>query len=582
MKAVFISLLLPGIVCAQFFSKVTTGPLVNTPGDTRSVNWVDVNQDGLMDCFLSNGPSGGQNNFLFINNGGGSFTRITTDTITKDLTPSDGATFGDINNDGNPDACVVNWYNVNNLLYTGNTGGSFSRHTGPIVANDAGYSETASWGDYDNDGLLDLYVTNSAGNRKNFLYHNTGNATFTKIITGSAVNDTYYSRCVNWTDIDNDGDPDLFVTNESLQNENIYRNDGGGTFTALTSGPLLTNGGNTMSGSWGDYDNDGDMDVFLANDQGFNALFRNNGNFNFTKILNDTLVKTPARSFSSAWSDVDNDGDLDVFVTNAFLPGTKQVNFFYTNNGNGTFTRNTTDIITQDSAWYYGCAFADYDNDGFEDLAVATCRFAGVDQPDRLYHNNGNTNKWLTITLQGTISNRMAIGAKVRVKAIINGSPVWQMREITAQSAYCGQNDMRAHFGLGNATQADSIKIEWPSGIVAHYTQVSANQFVQYVETGTSRIAEADGAERGDLWVYPNPTGKQVNIELRGTTFDTNDMVTITDTKGTTLKSVKLNNSTRQLRFENNNPVLRPGQYVISVNHQGKVYTAPLLISISE
>lgn len=582
MKAVFISLLLPGIVCAQFFSKVTTGPLVNTPGDTRSVNWVDVNQDGLVDCFLSNGPSGGQNNFLFINNGGGSFTRITTDTITKDLTPSDGATFGDINNDGNPDACVVNWYNVNNLLYTGNTGGSFSRHTGPIVANDAGYSETASWGDYDNDGLLDLYVTNSAGNRKNFLYHNTGNNTFTKIITGSVVNDSYYSRCVNWTDIDNDGDLDLFVTNESLQNENIYRNDGGGTFTSLTSGPLLTNGGNTMSGSWGDYDNDGDMDVFLANDQGFNALFRNNGNFNFTKILNDTLVKTPARSFSSAWSDVDNDGDMDVFVTNAFLPGTKQVNFFYTNNGNGTFTRNTTDIITQDSAWYYGCAFADYDNDGFEDLAVATCRFAGVDQPDRLYHNNGNTNKWLTITLQGTISNRMAIGAKVRVKAIINGSPVWQMREITAQSAYCGQSDIRAHFGLGNATQADSIKIEWPSGIVAYYTQVSANQFVQYVETGTSRIAETDESGKGDLRVYPNPAGKHINLELKGTTFDTNDMVTITDTKGTTLKSVKLNNSTRQLRFENNNPVLRSGQYVISVNHHGKVYTAPLLISISE
>lgn len=582
MKAVFISLLLPGMACAQFFSKVTTGPLVNTPGDTRSVNWVDVNQDGFVDCFLSNGPSGGQNNFLFINNGGGSFTRITTDTITKDLMPSDGATFGDINNDGNPDACVVNWYNVNNLLYTGIAGGSFSRQTGPIVANDAGYSETASWGDYDNDGLLDLYVTNSAGNRKNFLYHNTGNATFTKIITGSVVNDTYYSRCVNWTDIDNDGDQDLFVTNESQQNENIYRNDGGGTFTALTSGPLLTNGGNTMSGSWGDYDNDGDMDVFLANDQGFNALFRNNGNFNFTKILNDTLVKTPARSFSSAWSDVDNDGDLDVFITNAFLPGTKQVNFFYTNNGNGTFTRNTTDIITQDSAWYYGCAFADYDNDGFEDLAVATCRFAGIDQPDRLYHNSGNTNKWLTITLQGTISNRMAIGAKVRVKAIINGSPVWQMREISAQSAYCGQSDMRAHFGLGNATQADSIKIEWPSGIVAYYTQVSANQFVQYVETGTTRIAETDGAERGNLRVYPNPAGKQVNIELRGTTFDTNDMVTITDANGTTLKSVKLNTSTRQLRFENNNPVLRPGQYVISVNHQGKVYTAPLLISISE
>lgn len=517
MRSFYITLTLAAItnLQAQFFSKITTGPLVNTIGDSRSVNWADVNNDGWVDCFISNGPSGGQNNMLYINNNGTGFTTVTNDSIVSDKKPSDGASFADTDNDGDMDAFVVNWYNVNNLFYLNNGGGTFTKvDTGKIV-NDLGYSETAAWGDYDKDGLVDAYVTNSAGGGKEFLYHNNGSNNFTKITAGPAVNDFFLSRCVNWTDIDGDNDLDLFLTNESNQNENIFRNDGGGTFTKLTGGPLLTNFGNTMSGSWGDFDNDGDLDVFLANDQSFNALFRNNGGFNFTKITTDTVVKTPSRSFSSAWSDVDNDGDLDLFVTNSFGTTSKQLNFFYLNNGSGGFTRNTTDIIANDSAWSYGCAFADYDNDGFEDLAVASCRFGSMDQPDMLYHNNTNSNKWITIKLTGTVSNRAAIGTKIRVKAIIGGNPVWQMREISSQTSYCGQNDIRAHFGLGNATLVDSIKIEWPLGIVEYYTNVNTNQFIQYIEGTTS--TDVKGNENADpaLIVFPNPNNGSFTLQLK-------------------------------------------------------------------
>ncbi|MBX9448311.1 MAG: VCBS repeat-containing protein [Taibaiella sp.] len=114
---------------------------------------------------------------------------------------------------------------------------------------------------------------------------------------------------------------------------------------------------------------------------------------------------------------------LTCFVTNAFLDGTQLTNFLYINNGDGSFTRNGTDISATDSSWSYGCAFGDYDNDGFQDLLVATCRYEGIDQVNLLYHNNGNDNNWITFSLEGTHSNRSAIGATVRIKATIEGKP---------------------------------------------------------------------------------------------------------------------------------------------------------------
>ncbi len=525
-------LAIPLVLFSQTFTRITTGPPVSGTADSRSVNWVDVNNDNLVDLFISNGPSGGQNNFLYINNGGGNFTAVTLDPIVMDNAPSDGATFSDSDNDGDLDAFVVNWYDVDNLYYLNNGNGSFTQNTTINIANDAGFSETASWGDYDKDGLNDLYVTNSSGVKRNFLYHNDGNQAFTKITTGSVVLDQFESRSVNWTDLDNDNDLDLFVTNESGQHENIYRNDGAGVFTKITSGAIVTNGGNTMSSSVGDYDNDGDLDIFLANDQGDNALFRNDGSMTFSKILNDTVGNSNGYSFSSAWSDIDNDGDLDLFVTNAFHGFVKHVNFLYLNNG-GAFTRINNTSPATDSTWAYGCAFGDYDNDGFEDLAVATVRFNNVDQNDLLYHNDGNSNHWITIRLKGTPTNAAAIGTKIRIKAVINGNAVWQMREISAQTSYCGQNDLRAHFGLGNATVIDSIRVEWLSGNVEHFTSVQADLFVDIVEgQGMNSIVEPKTLAQNRLQLFPNPGKGNVTFRIEGRQIRKGDHVTITRSNG--------------------------------------------------
>jgi hypothetical protein len=247
-------------------------------------------------------------------------------------------------------------------------------------------------------------------------------------------------------------------------------------------------------------------------------LFANAGNLNFTKIIGDTVTTTPSNSYSSAWSDVDNDGDLDLFVTNAFAGTTKLNCFFYLNNGNGSFSRNNTDVIATDSSWAYGCAFGDYDNDGFEDLAVATCRFNGIDEPDFLYHNNGNSNHWITIKLNGivgaTTSNISAIGTKIRIKATINGNVVWQMREISAQTSYCGQNDLRAHFGLGNATNIDSLIIQWTNHDDI-FTNIGVDQFIEITELiGISNVANENISAIDDLKIIPNPATDFINIIL--------------------------------------------------------------------
>ncbi|MEO5572174.1 MAG: FG-GAP-like repeat-containing protein [Bacteroidia bacterium] len=522
---------------SQTFTKITTGAIVNTPGDSRSVNWIDVNADGFIDCMITNGPAGGQNNFLYINNGAGGFTMVTNDTIVADHQPSDGATWADTDNDGDPDCYVANWYQTNNLFYTDNGTGTFTQLAGAVVVS-GGFCETASWGDYDSDGLVDLYVTNSAGLNKNLLFHNDGNNSFTKITSGAAVNDINDSRCVNWTDADLDGDLDLFVTNESSEDEIMYRNDGGGAFTKLTAGALLTNAGNTMSSSWADYDNDGDLDVFLSNDGSSNALFRNNGNFIFTKITGDTVSNTNAHSLSSAWSDIDNDGDLDLFVTNSFYTTSLQLNFLYFNNGNGSFTRVNNTAPATDSSWSYGCGFGDYDNDGFEDLAVATVRFNSVDPPDLLYHNDGNSNNWITITLVGTTTNKSAIGTKIRVKALINGVPVWQMREISAQTSYCGQNDLRAHFGLGNATVIDSIKVEWLSGTVENYAVISTDQFITITE-GQGITGIVQHSPGNDFAVFPNPAKGMITVTAAQSLLP-GDKIIFTNAQGDTLDEITI------------------------------------------
>lgn len=502
------------------FTRISDAVFTQTLGDWRSVNWIDYNNDGWLDLFISQGPRGGANNKLYQNNKNGTFTAIANDPIVSDNAPSDGATWGDMDNDGDIDCFVVNWYGISNLFYLNNGNGSFTQTTTGNFVTDGGYSETASWGDYDNDGFLDLYVANSEGNKRNFLYHNEKNGTFSKITSGSPVTDAFLSRSVNWTDYDNDGDLDLFVTNEDNQNDNLYRNDGGGVFTKITNVPIVLDGGSTMSSSWGDMDNDGDLDLFLANDRTGNALFRNDGGGNFTKI--QSIVSETGNSFGSQWGDLDNDGDLDLLVTNAF-GSSPWKNFVYLNDGTGNFEKVTTGAITEDTGWNYGCALGDYDNDGDLDVATAGCQ-SGSDY-NRLYRNETQGKKWFALKLVGVATNKSAIGCKVRIKATIRGRSVWQMREISAQSGYCGQNQLEAHFGLDDAAVVDSVAIDWLSGRKDRYASFIANRFYQITEGDAIATGLKETTDPSVVRAFSaslNPATDVVNID-----FEINDSVNV-------------------------------------------------------
>lgn len=475
--AVIVVLLTSGSISAVTFTKVTTGPVVTSAGDSRSANFIDYDNDGDIDLFITNGPSGGQVSFLFQNDGLGAFTRILGDTLVTTVSPSDGATWADFDNDGDKDVFIATWYNQRNPFFTNNGSGTFTRVGTGHIATATSYSEAGSWGDFDGDGDVDLYVCNSAGSLNNFLYRNDA-GTLNQVTGVPPTNDAHTSRVGIWGDYDNDGDADLFVANEGgAEPDDLYRNDNG-TFVKIITGPPVTDLNVSFGASWADYDNDLDLDLLVCNHSNQNEkLYRNDGGGAFTSVAGISLVTSAGYSICSAWEDIDNDGDLDVYIANGFGAGLDQ-NFLFENNNDGTFTKITTGALVTDIGCSYGCAFGDIDSDGDMDLAVARCEH----QNDALYVNNGNSNHWITLKLTGLASNWSAIGARVKIKATIGGTPRWQMREVTSQSGYAGQSQIDPHFGLGDAVVADSIVINWPSGIVTVLENVPADQFLSIVE----------------------------------------------------------------------------------------------------
>jgi enediyne biosynthesis protein E4 len=232
----------------------------------------------------------------------------------------------------------------------------------------------------------------------------------------------------------------------------------------------------------GDYDNDGYLDLFVVNDlcncTEPNFLFHNNGDGTLSRMTNAEAGSSTTDLGGGgvcAWGDFDNDGYLDLFV-----PHTPQ-SWFYHNNGDGTFTRILSGSLVNDGGINpVSCAWGDYDNDGFLDLIVTRGAERAL-ETNLLYHNNGNSNAWIKVRLVGTASNRSAVGAKVRLNATIRGKNMWQLREINTGSGF-GASPLEAHFGLGDATNIDQLRIEWPSGIVQTLTNVAPRQTLTVVE----------------------------------------------------------------------------------------------------
>jgi hypothetical protein len=477
------------------FTKLENDPSA-AAGRSGAVSWIDQNGDGFLDIFISSGSPGPR--LLYTNNHAGGFNRVTTGDLVTDS--GGGMTvWGDYDNDGREDLFVVSLMaGGRNFLYHNAGEGLFDRITTNQAVLPAGLFTTASWADYDRDGLLDLFFTD--WDRPNKLYHNLGGGLF-QAVTNSIVSSdpSRNSHGSSWCDYDNDGYPDLLVCNRSGPTC-FYHNDGGGRFTKITSNITTLTAGSSSVG-WADFDNDGDMDLFLTGSGNGRRriLFRNDGGGSFVPATNlGSLTSDVGEDSAIAWGDYDNDGNIDLFIASGALssPSNGFRDFLYHNNGDGTFTRILTGSLVNDNGEASGAAWADFNRDGFLDLYVANAQKLAPGK-NALYLNNGNSNSWITIRCEGRVSNASAIGAKVRLLAAIRGQEVWQMREISGSTCSGSQTSREVHFGLGDATNVLVVRVEWPSGIVQELTSVPARQHLTLKEPPlvSARVKGVGGLE---------------------------------------------------------------------------------------
>ena len=437
----------------EHFSVFESQPITNPTRSTLGVAWCDFDRDGDPDLFVANDNLQTDNLYGNLTDG---FDGISISPLTTETESSAGGTWGDYNNDGYPDLYVSHLGSPGTLAMN-NGDGTFLAV--PLMADNLN-SFSSAGADYDLDGDMDLYVTISEANNR--LYQNEGNGTFSRIITGPLVNYGGSSRNAAWCDYDLDGDPDLFVANTSDDSNFLFQNNGDGTFTRIIQGDIVNDHGESWSASWGDYNNDEYPDLFVANNGQTNFLYQNNGDGTFTRIYTGSITTDLDHSRGSAWGDFDNDGDLDLYVSNR-----NDVSKVYINQGDGTFDR-----YLSKSYNFRGVALADMDLDG--DLDLFVCQDGGS---NLLFENTiSEENHWLEVECRGTETNRSAIGARVSVQAMVNDQLMWQTREISSQTGFGGQNEMIAHFGLKDADTIDSLVIHWPGGIIWDTTNVAVNQ----------------------------------------------------------------------------------------------------------
>ena len=479
---------------------ITEGPVVTTVDFGSGASWGDYNNDGFIDLFVSS-LSIATNNSLFHNNGDGTFTRLAESPVSTDRTRSYAGAWGDVNNDGYLDLYVSNGGIAQfqpalyeNYLYL--NGGppdySLTRVMRGGTVADSNFTWSSTLVDYDNDGDLDIHALAAQPITDELFFENNGTGTFRPRSDLPFINpgNGDIGGVGSWIDFDGDGDQDLLVASSTNIANELYLNrlveTGALSFDQITTGELASSRRGDSATSWGDYDNDGDPDVLVSIWGGDHFLYRNDFNIGrgWKRITSGLLANDAIASIATSWGDVDNDGDLDLFLTQA-----GQVSRLYRNEGDGFFTSlslSQVGLVVANVTNEISAAWGDYDNDGDLDLMVvnSTTPDGNNPLPNFLFRNDNNTgNHWVTVRGFGTVSNTTALGAVVRVKATIRGRSYWQMRTISGTpTGDRSHNSLRAHFGLGDATHIDSLKITWPSGLTDVYTNIGVDAFYTAVE----------------------------------------------------------------------------------------------------
>jgi hypothetical protein len=489
----------------------------------------DYNNDGLADIFFTNGaaiPSLEKSdpsfyNRLYRNNGDGTFTDVTEKAGVKGIGYSMGVAVGDYDNDGFVDLYVVG-VNRNQLLHN-NGDGTFTDVTekagvsGRVPGAGKPWAVAAGWFDYNNDGLLDLLVINyldysiataqpcsidgirtycAPGNYKgtaNILYRNNGDGTFTDVSKSSHISQ-YIGKGmgVAFGDYDNDGFMDVFISNDTSPNF-LLHNNGNGTFTdvALETGVAYTASGDVVAGMGADFrdlDNDGLPDIFHTAMYGNTfPIYKNTGGQfgEMTAISGITALSRSMTAWGTGAFDFDNDGLKDLFTAGgAILDNELEVlhrptripNGMWRNMGSFRFSdvSSTAGTAFVDPRSHRGAAFGDFNNDGKIDIVVSAIN----DKPQLLMNRSANSNHWILLNLVGTKDNRDGLGTKIKITT----SEGVQYNEATTAVGYSSSSDKRVHFGLGKATVIDRIELSWPTGVKQTLTKVKADQVLTIVE----------------------------------------------------------------------------------------------------
>jgi hypothetical protein len=495
------------------------------------VGVLDYDNDGFADIFLVNGaaiPSLQKDdpkykNRLFHNNGDMTFTDVTDKAGVAGIGYGMGVAVGDYDNDGYADLYVANV--TGNQLLHNNGDGTFTDVTakagvsGGMFHGKKMWSVAAAWLDYNNDGLLDLFVSNyvkwevnrdpvcMAGKVRaycnptfydplpNTLYRNNGDGTFTDVSEETGIS-KYLGKGmgIGVADFDGDGYPDIFVANDKSPNF-LFHNLGGKRFEEIgtTAGVAYSNDGKALSGMGADFrdvNNDGQPDIWYTalEKETFPLLINHGGG-----VFDDATLRSglgwetmPMSGWSNGIFDLDNDGWKDLFVARGHVLDNsqeilswpyKQPNSVFRNLGNGKFENvsATAGADFQAAAVHRGAAFADFDNDGRVDVVVTV-----LNGQVKLFHNlTQSGNHWILLQLRGTKSNRMGLGARIRLTSE-DGSR--QYNHVTTSVGYSSSSDSRVHFGLGKSKTAREIEIAWPSGIRQTLRNVQGDRVVSIQE----------------------------------------------------------------------------------------------------
>ena len=485
--------------------------------------FLDYDNDDDLDILIVNGSTreqyakGGDTMVaLYRNDGNGRFGEVTVSAGFDRRGWGSGVCVGDYDNDGNRDVYITAF--GPDALWRNTGKGTFVDVTRRAGIEDNRWGTSCAFGDYDRDGYLDLYVANyvkfdnsvipargtTAGCRFmatdvfcgpkrltgdiDILYRNNGNGTFTDVSSrAGAIDPGYYGFGVVFTDLNDDGLSDIYVANDSVPNL-LFRNKGDGTFVeeGLLSGAALSSDGRPQAGMGvdaGDYDNDGLTDLIVTNfSHDYNTLYKNGPAGVFTDrsyAAGIAVTAGPYLGWGVKLTDIDNDGRLDVFIANGHVYpevdrhglGTRYQQRKQLFLNEGTRFRHASDgvgggLLVEKSS--RGAAFGDYDNDGDIDALVINMN----DRPT-LLRNDTPRSHWITIRLAGTKSNRDGVGARVRIET----AGTRQTAAVRGDGSYLSHSDIRAHFGLGQATRVDRVEIRWPSGLVETARGLAADRF---------------------------------------------------------------------------------------------------------